>query len=438
MSALQIQYFGPTTLRPHPRNARRHSDRQIDQIASSIRSFGFNAPILIDGAMQILAGHGRVLAAITLGLDSVPCVALEHLSDAQRRAFMLADNQLGDLSDWDEDILALELEELSVVDQPFEITDTGFEMPRIDVLIEERHKPAAECDPADLPVNRTEVEAVARLGDLWLLGRHRLFVGSALDRESYQALLAGEQAQMIFIDPPFNVPIQGHVSGLGKARHAEFVMASGEMSDAEFKDFLRTACTRLIEASVPGSIHFVCMDWRGLQTLLAAGEVYTELKNICCWVKAQGGMGSLYRSQHELVAVFKSGTAPHVNNVALGRYGRNRCNVWSMPGMNSFQKGRAGKLAMHPTVKPVALVADAILDCSSRGGLVLDAFAGSGTTLIAAERTGRVGAAMELDPHYADVVLRRFCDVTGIEPVNAATGQIVRRATSLEAAHGRA
>ncbi|WP_052730331.1 DNA-methyltransferase [Sphingomonas sp. SRS2] len=215
----------------------------------------------------------------------------------------------------------------------------------------------------------------------------------------------------------------------GKVRHREFVMGSGEMSDGEFESFLRAAFQQLINFSVDGSMHFSCMDWRGLGIMLKAGEVYSELKNICCWVKSQGGMGSLYRSQHELVAVFKAGTAPHINNIELGKHGRNRSNVWMMPGMNSFQKGRAEQLAMHPTVKPVALVADAMLDCSKRGGLVLDVFAGSGTTLVAAERTGRLGAAMELDPHYADVTLRRFCDVTGIEPVNAWTGHIIRRRT---------
>lgn len=427
MNTLQIRYVNPAELRPHPRNARTHSERQIEQIATSIRSFGFNNPVIVDDAGLILAGHGRVLAAIKLGLEQVPCVPLRHLSDAKRRAFMLADNRLGELSDWDEGMLALELEELCLSDEPFEITDTGFDMPKIDVLIEELHKPAADVEPADAAIDPAHVEAAARPGDLWLLGRHRLFVGSALEQESYKVLLDGMAAQMIFIDPPFNCPIQGHVSGLGKARHSEFLMASGEMSDAEFETFLRTAFQRLVDASVPGAIHFVCMDWRGLSILLRAGDVYTELKNICCWVKAQGGMGSLYRSRHELIAVFKSGSAPHVNNVELGRHGRNRSNVWSMPGMNSFQKGRADKLAMHPTVKPVALIADAILDCSKRGGLILDVFAGSGTSIIAAERTGRIAAAMELDPHYADVILRRFCDVTGIEPVNAVTGRVIGR-----------
>lgn len=436
MTPLKIEYLSPSSLHAHPRNAREHSDHQIEQIASSMKAFGFNSPVLVDANQQILAGHGRVRAALKLGLDRVPTVSIEHLSEGQRRAFMLADNRLGELSSWNEPILGAELEALSVIDEPFEITDTGFELPRIDVLIEERHKPEPAADPADIPVDDSSVDRVARLGDLWLLGRHQLFVGNALEQASYQALLGSRKANLVFIDPPFNVPISGHVSGLGKNQHREFVMASGEMSERQFEEFLRTAFQRLAESSVDGAIHFVCMDWRGLRSLLAAGDAYTELKNLCCWVKAQGGMGSLYRSQHELVAVFKSGSAPHINNVNLGRHGRNRSNVWSMPGMNSFQKGRAEKLAMHPTVKPVALVADAILDCSKRGGLVLDCFAGSGTTLIAAERTGRTAAGMELDPHYADVILRRFCDVTGIEPVNASTNAVVRRREQGETVRG--
>ncbi|WP_181008504.1 site-specific DNA-methyltransferase [Sphingomonas montanisoli] len=427
MTPLQIIYRQPQMLSEHGRNARRHSTKQIDRLKSSIRSFGFNAPVVINEQGEILAGHGRVRAAIELKLGEIPTVTLNHLSPAQARAFMLADNRIAELSTWDEALLAEELEELSATDEPFEITDTGFELARIDVLIEERHKPKSDADPADAPVDPGAVETVSRPGDLWLLGKHRLLVGNALDPLSYRVLLGEERAQMVFIDSPYNVPIDGHVSGKGKVRHSEFVMGSGEMSDTEFEAFLRTTFERLIDASIDGAIHYSCMDWRGLSAMLSAGSIYSELKNICCWVKSQGGMGSLYRSQHELIAVFKSGTAPHINNVALGKHGRNRTNVWAMPGMNSFQRGRAAKLAMHPTVKPVALVADAMLDCSHRGGLVLDVFSGSGTTMIAAERTGRIAAAMELDPHYADVSLRRFCDVTGIEPVNAWTGQIVRR-----------
>ncbi|MES2495987.1 MAG: DNA methyltransferase [Pseudomonadota bacterium] len=431
MTSLQINYRPPSSLSPHGRNARRHSPRQIDKLKASITSFGFNVPVIINPESQILAGHGRVEAAIALGLAEIPTVTVSHMSAMQARAFMLADNVIHDLSSWDEDILAQELQELVDVDEPFEITDTGFEAARIDVLIEERNKPKPETDKADDPVDPAAVESVSRLGDLWLLGRHRLFVGDALDRLSFEVLLGHERAQMVFTDPPFNCRVNGHVSGLGKVQHSEFVMGSGEMSTQEFESFLRTIFEHLIAFSIAGSIHGVCMDWRGLKTLLMAGEVFTELKNICVWVKSQGGMGSLWRSQHELVAIFKSGTAPHINNIELGKHGRNRSNVWMAPGMNSFQKGRAEKLAMHPTVKPVGLVADAILDCSTRGGLILDVFSGSGSTLIAAERTGRVAAAMELDPKYADVSLRRFCDVTGIEPVNAWTGQVVRRRSNM-------
>lgn len=435
MSRLQISYVSPHALRDDPRNARVHSRKQIEQIRRSISSFGFNSPVLIDGQNNIVCGHGRAAAARALGLQEVPTVLLDHLTDAQKRAYIIADNRIAELSEWNELTLAQELEEILSLDCDFEITDTGFEMPKIDVLIEEARGSHSEVDPADAPVASQNVDAVARVGDLWMLGRHRLLCGDALDPLSYEVLLEGEKADMVFIDPPYNVPVAGHVSGLGKANHREFAMASGEMSPSEFTEFLKAAFERLASASVNGSVHYVCMDWRHLPELFAAGEVaYSTLLNVCVWMKSQGGMGSLYRSQHELVAVFKSGSGAHVGNVELGKHGRNRTNVWSYPGMNSFQKGRGKKLAMHPTVKPVALIADAMLDCSTRGGLILDAFGGSGTTAIAAERTGRRAALIELDPLYVDVALRRFCDVTGIEPVNAWTGQVVRRRQASKAA----
>jgi DNA modification methylase len=234
----------------------------------------------------------------------------------------------------------------------------------------------------------------------------------------------GEPAELVFTDPPYNVPIAGHVSGLGRQAHGDFAMASGEMSEAEFTGFLTTSLGAMAAQTKDGAIHFICMDWRHLPELLAAGKaVYHEQKNLCVWVKSNGGMGSLFRSQHELIAVFKKGAAPHINNVDLGRHGRNRTNVWTYPGMNSFGAERDGALAMHPTVKPVALVQDAILDCSNRGGIVLDGFGGSGTTLIAAERTGRRARLLEIDPAYVDVTLRRFRDHIGTEPVHASSGQ---------------
>jgi hypothetical protein len=227
---------------------------------------------------------------------------------------------------------------------------------------------------------------------------------------------------MVFIDPPYNVPINGHVSGLGKVKHRDFAMASGEMSEARYVGFLGTCFGYLIGHSVNGSIHFICMDWRhSFELLSAARPIYSELKNLCVWNKDNGGMGSLYRSKHELVFVFKNGSATHINNVELGRHGRNRTNVWDYAGVNSLRDGRLEELAMHPTVKPVALVADAILDCSKRGGIVLDCFGGSGTTLIAAEKTGRRGYLMELDAAYVDVAIRRFQKLTGKQATHGET-----------------
>lgn len=431
MEQLKIVYRSPAELKPSPRNARTHSEKQVQQILRSIQSFGFSSPVLVGLDCTILCGHGRVKAALKLGLKSIPTVELGHLSETQRRAFMIADNRIAELAEWDEELLACELSGLLNLDCDFEISDTGFDLPEIDILIETLNKPASKQDDADRMIGLDEVPAIARLGDLWLLGKHRLLCGDALDPLSYAILLDGERAQLVFTDPPYNVRVKGHVSGLGRNKHREFAMASGEMTDDAFTQFLEEACLRMVDASLDGSLHFICIDWRHLEHLLAAGKTpYSELKNLCCWVKSHGGMGSLYRSQHEFVALFKAGDRPHVNNVSLGRHGRNRTNVWSYPGMNSFQSGRAEKLAMHPTVKPVALVADAMLDCSERGGLVLDPFGGSGTTLIAAQRTGRRGAAIEIDPRYVDVALRRFCDVTGIEPVNAWTGATVNRRSS--------
>jgi DNA modification methylase len=250
-----------------------------------------------------------------------------------------------------------------------------------------------------------------------------LICGDSTIGATYQALLGEDRAQLVFTDPPYNVPISGHVGGLGAIQHREFAMASGEMSSAEFTDFLHTVFGHLAAFSADGSIHFQCMDWRHLGEMLAAGKAaYSELKNICVWAKNNGGMGSLYRSQHELVFVFKSGTAPHINNVELGKYGRYRTNVWSYAGVNSFGEDRSD-LHLHPTVKPVAMVADAIRDCSHRKGAVLDAFVGSGTTLIAAEKTGRRGYGIEIDPAYCDVTMRRLRTVCGLDSVLEATGQ---------------
>lgn len=297
---------------------------------------------------------------------------------------------------------------------------TGFDTAEIDILISEIGSDAP--DPADqVPIIDPSKPAVSRLGDLWQIGSHVLLCGNALEKESYTRLLRGQKAQMVFVDPPYNVPIAGHVSGLGKLTHREFPMASGEMAPDQFTEFLRSAFGHLADFSVDGSIHFICMDWRHIREVSdAAGDIYRELKNICIWAKTDAGMGSLYRSAHEFV--FKNGSAPHINNVELGRFGRNRTNIWQYPGASTLGGNRAENLELHPTVKPLALVADAILDCSKRGGIILDAFAGGGTTLLAAEKTGRVGAELELDPLYVDVIIRRFEETFGIKAVYVGSG----------------
>lgn len=408
-----------SALKPNPRNARTHSKAQIDQIAASIQEFGFNNPVLVDADLGIIAGHGRVEAAKLLGWLEVPILELRHLTDAQKRAYVLADNKLAEKAGWDTELLALELGELAGMDLDFDLTLTGFEMGEIDFLI----SGASDGDPdPDVP-EPDPGPPVTQLGDIWQIGPHRLICGDATDAGVHARLLGGRKAQMIFTDPPYNVPIDGHVSGLGKVKHREFAMATGEMTEAQFEAFLAGVFRHLAAGSVDGAIHFVCMDWRHMQETLAAGsKAYSELKNLCVWAKTNGGMGSLYRSQHELVFVFKAGTAAHVNNVNLGKHGRNRTNVWTYAGVNSFRAGREDELAMHPTVKPLALVQDAILDCSDRGQIVFDAFAGSGSTLIAAQRAGRIGFGIELDPAYCDVILKRFA-AEGLDAVRELTGE---------------
>jgi len=404
---LQIEYRPISALLPYARNARKHSPAQVAKIATSIKRFEFIAAIVVDAQGEIVAGHGRLAAAQNLGLKRVPVVEAKHLSPVEVRAYRLADNRIAEEADWDDDLLSIELKELVELDTSFEITDTGFEIAEIDVRVTDVGK-SRKPDPDDA-AGEPSGPAITRHGDLWALGPHRLLCGDARDRASFTTLLADQQAQMIFTDPPYNVRIAGHVSGLGAIRHREFVMASGEMTEAEFTEFLKTVFTNLATASADGAIHFVCMDWRHLPEILAAGHsVYSELKNVCCWVKDNGGMSAFYRSRHELVLVFKHGTGTHINNFGLGGSGRYRTNVWEYAGVNSFKRGRSEELAMHPTVKPVALVADAILDCSKRGGIVLDAFGGSGTTLMAAHRTGRRGYLIELDPLYCDVIIRRY------------------------------
>jgi DNA modification methylase len=406
-------------LRPLGRDTRKHFPAHIRKLMASIEQFGFVLPIVIDEDHRVVAGWGLVLAAGKLGLRQVPAVMLSGLREAELRALRLGLNRLGEDSSWDMEVLALEFAEILELEEDIDLQITGFEMGEIDGVLggngaEEEH---------ELPVSDEHSQIVTQLADIWVLGPHRIVCADARDAVSYERLLGGEKAQMVFADPPYNVPIHRNVSGLGLVQHGEFAMASGEMSPSAFTNFLQGSLGQAAHHSLDGAIHFVCIDWRHLSELLTAtAQIYSEIKNVCVWNKANAGMGSLYRSKHELVFVFKVGTAPHINNVGLGKHGRNRTNVWDYAGQN-VPGGSKDKLALHPTVKPVGLVADAIRDCSDRHGILLDPFGGAGTSLIAAERTGRRARLIEIDPRYVDITVRRWQRLTGGTAVHATTGE---------------
>lgn len=411
--ASQVIELSIDLLKPYPRNARTHSKKQIRQIAASIERFGFTNPVLVSDRGEIIAGHGRVAAARLLGRKTVPTLSLSHLSDAERRAYVLADNKLAMNAGWDKEILAIELQAL--VDLEFDVELTGFSLAEVDLAIDEANEASIEgpLEPEDA-VPAVTGEPVTRMGDIWHLGRHRLLCGDTRDVAAMDQLMGGERADLVFTDPPYNVAIDGNVCGLGSVKHREFAFASGEMSQGQFTTFLAETLGNIARVMRDGAIAYVCMDWRHMGELLAAGEqCFTELKNLVVWNKTNGGMGAFYRSKHELVFVFKQGTAAHTNSFGLGETGRYRTNVWDYAGISSIGASRSDELAMHPTVKPVALIADAIRDCSRRGEIVLDGFGGSGSTLIAAEKTGRSARVVEYDPVYCDTIIRRWQDYTG-------------------------
>ena len=405
--------------KPLGREVRKHPPAQIRKLAASIAQFGVVLPVLVDQHRRVVAGWAMVLAARRLELPELPAVTITDLSDAELLALKLALNRITEAASWDDQELALEFSDIMELEPDFAIEATGFEIGEIDRLqlstgLEEEDEVAA-VDPA--------VEAVTRPGDLWILGDHRVLCADAREPASYEQLLQGEKAQIVFTDPPYNVKIAGNVSGLGAVKHSDFAIASGEMSGAAFQDFLSRVFGLLSAYSEDGSVHFVCMDWRHQKEIILAGEEkYSEALNLCVWRKTNAGMGSLYRSHHELVFVFKSGTGPHINNVALGKHGRNRTNVWDYVGQNSLNGTQRSKLSLHPTVKPVAMVADALRDCSKPKGIVLDPFGGAGTTLIAAERTGRSARLTELEPRYVDCTIERWQRLTGGRAIHATTG----------------
>lgn len=414
----RVEWRKIADLAENPRNSRRHPREQIHKLAKTIKEIGVFVPILVDDDGVILAGHGRLEASRLLEMAEVPTLTVSGLSEAEKRSFVIADNRLAEMAKWDRATLRAEFADL--VELNFDLEITGFSTGQIDLILDE----GKQADPEEHELPQKNGPVISRAGDLWLLGPHRLLCADATVAGSYSTLLDGRKANLVFADPPYNVPIAGFVGGLGKIQHREFSMASGEMSPGRFTRFLATIFGHLADHSVAASIHYICMDWRHLSEVLnAGGQIYSSLKNVCVWNKENAGMGGLYRSQHELVLVYQNGAGRFTNNVNLGATGRYRTNVWNYPGMTSMRQGRLDDLALHPTVKPIALVADAIRDCSKKGQLVLDPFSGSGTTILAAERTGRVGAALEIDPAYVDVAIERWQKLGRGPAILRATGE---------------
>ncbi len=422
--ALTIEYRAPGDLTPPPRQLRKISKRQDATIRAGIRSFGNLNPILIDGEGQVICGEARWRAAIDLSLEQVPTVTVTHLNEAQLRLFRIAEERVVELSEWDDEAMRAEFKELSELDLSLDVNLelSGFSTSEIDQLtIEPVEKaPSSERHPSHAPVTQRS--------DLWQLGDHKLYCGDGLEEESYAILMGDERAQMAFADAPYNLPM-ATISGQDRE---EFAQASGEMSSGEFTTFLRSAFMLMARFSEDGAIHFQCMDWRHCREMLDAGEAaYNALKNLIIWDKQTGGQGSFYRSQHEMIWAWKVGTASHINNFGLGKTGRYRTNVWSCPGQNSFHRFRGEELASHPTVKPEALVADALRDCSHRGGIVLDGFGGSGSTLLAAEHTGRRARLIEIEPRYCDVTIERWQAKTSCEAVHVESGKTWREMAAM-------
>jgi DNA modification methylase len=412
-------------LKLDPMNPRVHSDRQLKQLAKTIRAFGFVSPVLIDAQRRVIAGHGRIGAAKLLGRQFVPAISIDHLSERQLRALVIADNRLAEQATWNRKLLREQLKALSVVELDFDIEAIGFEIGEIDLLIEGT-EPVTKgaMDPADALPETTTSAPVSKPGDVWLLGYHRVLCGNSLDVSSFSTLMQDRRANVVITDPPYSLA-GTQVTEPGSIRPKELKMVADEMNNSKSADFLARVFGLLASHSVNGSLHYIFMDWRHMGEILTAGKhAYTELKDVCVWVKDHGGMGSLYRSRHELVFVFQSGQDLR-DNVQPSQAGRCGTNVWNYPGVNSCSRTKKeGKLIeVHPKAAPVSLVADISLDCSARGDIVLDPFLGSGTTLIAAERVGRICHGIELDPGNVDTIVRRWQAFTGLVATHAVSGR---------------
>ncbi len=426
MKKLEILYLPIEAIKSYKNNSKIHPEKQLDQLFKSINEFGMNVPVLLDNQMTLISGHARVKVCKRLGFTEVPTIKVEHLTEVQKRAFIIADNKITENGQWDEELLAQEMGFL--IDLDFNLELTGFSTSEIDLMLDE----GQEGEEDKLPEIKPAYKPISRAGDIWEMNGHRLFCGSALSGNDFAMLMNENQASMSFIDPPYNLSVSS-ISGLGKVKHSEFAMASGEMSEEEFTNFFVRFLENLKPNMMQGGILYICIDWRHLyEAITSVRKVGLEVKNICVWAKNNAGMGTFYRSQHEMILVIKNGSGKHTNNFELGQHGRYRTNLWSYPGMNSFGSERDSLLKMHPTVKPVSMIADAIKDVSKRGQIILDCFLGSGSTLIAAEKTGRICYGMEIQPLYVDTAIRRWQQYTGKDAVRLSDGATFN---SLEVSH---
>lgn len=397
------------------KSLRKHYRKQLQKIINAIKKFGFTNPLLVDKQLRIIAGELRLLAAKELGMKQIPVIILEDLTDEEAEAIRILDNRIAEDSEWNYANLQEAIENLGKFDISFE--DLGFETVDYDKIFlnsdsEESEVKNSEQETADwLDAN---IPKRANLWDLWRLGDNFILCANSLLQKAFEILMQGELAQIVITDPPYNCKVNGHVCGLGKVKHNEFAMASGEMTEAEFAEFISGFMQHLVKFSSDGSLHYIFMDWRNINILLNQGKKhYTELKDIAIWDKGQGGMGSMYRSQHEMIPIFKNGKAKHQNHIQLGKYGRYRTNVWDYPGVRAINPEALELLKFHPTPKNVAMLHSILLDASSKNDIVLDCFGGSGSTLLAAERCKRRARLIEIDPRYVDVCIYRWEKETG-------------------------
>lgn len=424
------------SLKPAKRNARVHSDAQQEALTESLRQFGLITPIVVDSGNRIVAGHGRWEAAKRLGIAAVPVLKAQHLSEDQLRLYAIADNRIAEQADWDRELLAVEFGELEIALPDISLSLSGFQLPEIDLLTSGLQQ-TSWSDLDETPEPAPQASPVTKPGDVWVFDeQHVLLCGNSTDPEAVTGMMAGEMAVAVATDPPYNLR-EREYSGRGRHRHGDFRQAAGELSQSEFTGFLGSGLASVIPHLVSGALIYAFMDWKHVRELLGAADANAlDLLNICIWDKGKGGMGAFYRSAHEMVFVFRHGDARHNNRIQLGRHGRDRTNLWRYEGFNSFSRGRDRALAMHGTVKPVQMICDLLLDCTEKDDIVFDGFAGSGTSLIAAQKLGRRARIIELDPVYCDTIIGRYRAAFGSEPVHRELGLTFSQVSALRVAEG--